>query len=75
MRVDGQPFTLGRYDALYVPRDATVEVAPSPEGCDLAEIAAPVTEQHPVQFVPFAATCRRTPGSISKRADRRRSAS
>lgn len=46
--------TLGRYDAIYVPRDASVEIAPGPDGCDVAEIAAPVTTVHPVQVVRFA---------------------
>jgi 5-deoxy-glucuronate isomerase len=45
---------LDRYDALYVPRDATVRITAGPEGCDLAEIAAPVSTRHPVQFVRFA---------------------
>jgi hypothetical protein len=42
VRADGQDYTLGRYDALYVSRDCAVRVTPSAEGCDLAEIAAPV---------------------------------
>jgi 5-deoxy-glucuronate isomerase len=54
----GQRFTLNRYDALYVPRDHSVRVAPAnaPDGagCDLAEISAPVTGQYPLQFVSFA---------------------
>lgn len=51
----GQTFaTLGRYDALYVPRDATFEVRPGGHGCDLAEISAPVAATHPVQVVRFA---------------------
>lgn len=55
IRIGGQPFTLERYDALYVPRDSSVEVAPGTDadGCDLAELAAPVTARHPVQFVSF----------------------
>jgi 5-deoxy-glucuronate isomerase len=55
IRIDGQTFTLGRYDALYVPRDTSVEVTPGTDrdGCDLAEIAAPVASHHPVQFVSF----------------------
>lgn len=48
-------YVLGRFDALYAPRDTTVEVAPGVDGVDLAEIAAPVTRQHPVQFVAFGA--------------------
>jgi 5-deoxy-glucuronate isomerase len=47
-------YTLHRYDALYVPRDSDVGVRPGEQGCDLAEIAAPVTGRHPVQFVSFA---------------------
>ncbi len=52
--VDGTSYSLGRYDALYVPREASVSVAPGPHGCDLAEIAAPVSKRHPVQYVRFA---------------------
>jgi len=45
---------LGRYDALYVPRDSEVTVMPGPEGCDLAEVAAPVDARYPQQLVRFA---------------------
>ena len=46
--------TLERYDAIYVSRDSGIEVAPGDGGCDLAEIAAPVSRRHPVQVVRFA---------------------
>jgi 5-deoxy-glucuronate isomerase len=59
--VAGAEYTVGRYDALYVPRDSSIAVAPGAEGCDLAEIAAPVAGQHPVQFVSFAGV-REDPG-------------
>jgi 5-deoxy-glucuronate isomerase len=36
-------------------------VTPGADGCDLAEIAAPVTKRHPVQFVAFE-DVRRDPG-------------
>ncbi len=52
--VDGRGHVLERYDALYVPRDSSVTIAPGSSGCDLAEISAPVTKRHPVQFVKFA---------------------
>jgi 5-deoxy-glucuronate isomerase len=52
--VDGAAYALGRYDALYVPRESRVTIAAGSEGCDLAEIAAPVSKKHPVQFVSFA---------------------
>jgi 5-deoxy-glucuronate isomerase len=51
---EGQPYRLGKYDGLYVPRDAAFTVAPGAEGCDLAEITAPVSGRHAVQFVAFA---------------------
>jgi 5-deoxy-glucuronate isomerase len=53
--VDGQRYAVGKFDALYAPRDASIEITPGPGGCDLAEIAAPVARRHPVQFVSFAA--------------------
>ena len=51
---DGVTHTLGRYDALYAPREAHVAITPGADGCDLAEISAPVSKRHPVQFVSFA---------------------
>ena len=50
--VDGQKFTFGRYDSLYIPRDSTIEVS-SDGNFDLAEIAAPVEKRYPLQFVAF----------------------
>ena len=53
VKAGGQTFTIGRYDSLYVPRDASIDITPGPDGCDLAEVAAPVDRAYPVQFVPF----------------------
>jgi len=50
----GQTFAVGVYDALYIPRDSDVEIHAGPDGCDLAEISAPVTRRYPLQFVRFA---------------------
>jgi 5-deoxy-glucuronate isomerase len=50
----GKRFEMGRYDALYVPRDSAVRVTPADAGCDLAELSAPVTGQYPLKFVSFA---------------------
>jgi len=47
-------YTMAPYDALYVPRDSQVRIAPGGAGCDLAEISAPVSGRYPVQYVPFA---------------------
>ena len=51
----GQTFSLSRYDALYVPRDSQIEVkANADDGCDLAEVSAPVAKRYPVQFVSYS---------------------
>jgi 5-deoxy-glucuronate isomerase len=47
----GKTFSLAPYDTLYVPRDSQLAVVPGEEGCDLAEIAAPVENAYPLQFV------------------------
>jgi 5-deoxy-glucuronate isomerase len=51
---DGRAFELVQYDALYTPRDCSVEVRPGSGGCDLAEVSAPVENRYPIQFVAFA---------------------
>lgn len=51
--VDAMPHRLERYDAIYVPRNCAVTVQGGPAGGDLAEVAAPVTRQHPIQIVRF----------------------
>jgi 5-deoxy-glucuronate isomerase len=61
VRADGTAHTLSRYDAIYIPRDSDVQVTAGAEGCDLAELAAPVTARHEVQFVSFARV-RQDPG-------------
>ena len=74
VRVDGDDYTLNRYDALYVPRDSVVRVTPLADGADLAEIAAPVSVRHPVSFVAFAEarkdpSLHMTPGGPAARRD------
>jgi len=54
VKADDQTFSMGRYDALYVPRGCNLEVVAGPAGCDVAELSAPVMKRHPVQFVAFA---------------------
>jgi 5-deoxy-glucuronate isomerase len=49
----GQTFTLTQYDAVYIPRDSDV-TAESDGAFDVAELAAPVEKQYPLQFVAFA---------------------
>jgi len=51
--VDGQPFAVGRYDAMYIPRDSRVVVTTASE-VDLAELRAPVERRYPLRHVPYA---------------------
>jgi 5-deoxy-glucuronate isomerase len=53
IKVAGERLDLTRYDAVYVPRDSDVRVTTS-EGCDFAEISAPVEGTYPLQVVRFA---------------------
>jgi 5-deoxy-glucuronate isomerase len=50
--VHGQKFDLKRYDALYIPRDASIEVS-ADESVDIAEFFADVSERHPLQVVRY----------------------
>ncbi len=50
----GSDAALQKYDALYLPRDTVVTIRPGAEGCDLAEVAAPVAKRYPVQLVRFS---------------------
>ncbi len=54
VRAAGRAFAFAPYDAIYIPRDSSVQVTPGAEGCDFAEIAAPVTGSYPLQYIPFA---------------------
>ena len=54
VKANGESFALGKFDSLYVPRDASIEILPGADGCDLAEIAAPVERQYPTRLVKFA---------------------
>ena len=43
--VAGADYEMVPYDALYIPRGENFTVHPGSEGCDLAEVAAPVAER------------------------------
>ncbi len=51
--VDGRPFPLQRYDAMYLPRDSRVEVR-TDAAVDIAEFRAPVEHQYPLKHVPYS---------------------
>ena len=51
---NGESFQLGQYDAVYVPRDSKITVeANGEDGCDLAEVSAPVARRYPLKFVSY----------------------
>jgi 5-deoxy-glucuronate isomerase len=54
VRAAGLQWTLGHYDALYLPKGQAVEIEPGPDGCDLAELAAPVDGVYAPAYVPYA---------------------
>jgi 5-deoxy-glucuronate isomerase len=52
VRTGDDKFDLDRYDAVYLPRDSEIEVD-APDGCDLAEVSAPVAKRYPLKFVSY----------------------
>ena len=52
VRAEGETFDLDRYDAVYVPRDSEIEVSTT-DGCDLAEVSAPVDKRYPIKYVSY----------------------
>jgi 5-deoxy-glucuronate isomerase len=50
---DGNRFELAQYDTVYVPRDSEIEVRAGADGCDLAEVSAPVDNRYPLKFVAY----------------------
>ncbi len=53
VKIHDDRYTLGKYDALYAPRDSECAISSS-SFFDVAEISAPVEGQYPVQLVRFA---------------------
>lgn len=49
----GESYTVGRYDALYIPRDREIAVQPFDDGCDIAELSAKVEGEYPAAFVSY----------------------
>jgi 5-deoxy-glucuronate isomerase len=54
VKAGGEQYSLEQYDAVYVSRDTEIEVGPAgPDGCDLAEVSAPVEHHYPTKFVAY----------------------
>jgi 5-deoxy-glucuronate isomerase len=53
VKVDGAAMSLGRFDAIYVPRDSSVEVSTT-STVDIAEFSAEVAKRYPLQVVRLA---------------------
>jgi 5-deoxy-glucuronate isomerase len=57
VNTDGKDYDLGRYDAIYIPRDARIEVSTKSE-VDIAEFSSDVDAKYPLQVVRYAETSR-----------------
>lgn len=53
VKTGGKEFELGRYDAIYVPRDAKIEVTTKSE-VDIAEFSSDVEGKYPLKIVRYA---------------------
>jgi 5-deoxy-glucuronate isomerase len=53
LKTAGNEFELGRFDAIYIPRDSTVEVS-TKSSVDLAEFSSDVRGKYPLKFVRYA---------------------
>ena len=53
VKADGKEFEIGKFDALYVPRDSSIEVSTS-NSVDLAEFSSDVTGRYPLKVVRYA---------------------
>ena len=53
VEVDAQRFELGKFDGIYIPRDAAVRVS-TDSSADLAEFSAEVAARYPLQVVRYA---------------------
>jgi 5-deoxy-glucuronate isomerase len=55
VKTGGREFELGRYDAIYIPRDATIEVSAG-NATDIAEFSSDVEGKYAVQVVRYSQT-------------------
>ncbi len=55
VKTGGREFELGRYDAIYIPRDATIEVSTG-NATDIAEFSSDVEGHYPIQVVRYSET-------------------
>ncbi len=53
VKTGGDEFELGQYDAVYIPRDSTIEVSTTSE-TDIAEFSSDVEGTYPLQIVRYA---------------------
>jgi len=53
VKVEGKDHALGQYDAIYIPRDSSVNITSS-SSVDIAEFSADVSTRYPLQVVHFS---------------------
>jgi 5-deoxy-glucuronate isomerase len=57
VKTGGSEYELGQFDAIYIPRDSTIEVA-TKTSVDFAEFSADVKGKYPLQVVRYAEVCK-----------------
>jgi 5-deoxy-glucuronate isomerase len=57
VKVDGKPYPVGQYDAIYIPRDSQIEVSTDAR-IDLIELSCEVENRYPLQFVSYQEICK-----------------
>jgi 5-deoxy-glucuronate isomerase len=55
IKTNGSEVSLGQYDAIYIPRDSSIEVSSNSQ-VDLAEFSSDVEKKYPLQVVRYAET-------------------
>ncbi len=60
VKAAGKEFEIGKFDAMYVPRDSSIEVSTS-NSVDLAEFSSDVTGRYPLKVVRYARTSKKIP--------------
>ena len=57
VKTGGNDFELGQFDAIYIPRDSTIEVS-TKSSVDFAEFSADVKGKYPLKIIRYAEVCK-----------------
>jgi 5-deoxy-glucuronate isomerase len=54
LKANGEEVGIGRFDALYIPRDSSIEISTNSSSVDLAEFSSDVAGKYPLKVVRYA---------------------